>query len=215
MTEVRDLGGRDVITVTGDLKDPSTAPRIVAEAVDGMSGLDTVVANAGTSTRGHLHQISVEEWDGIYALNVRATWQLGVAALEFLTANGGAFVIVSSISGHYPQPGTGPYSSAKAVLNMLTRHMALEWAPRVRVNAVSPGYTVTPRTAGLYVQDGPGITRADIVPLQRLADPEADIAGVVDFLLSAQARYLTGHNIVVDGGMADSVFLRDPMASNL
>ena len=206
--------GADVVAATGDLADPSTPGRLVDAAVSKFGGLDSVVINAAIGSRGALESIEIDEWDRVHAVNVRSPWLLAVAALPYLRRSQGSIVVVSSVSGAHPHPGTGPYSSSKAALNMLVRQMALEWAPSgVRVNAVSPGFTVTPRTQSVYEAGSPGHNRQDAVPLGRLADPGSDMAGVVAFLLSEDAHYITGQNVVVDGGLGDSVYLRDPMCA--
>ncbi|RMB83741.1 hypothetical protein CTZ28_21705 [Streptomyces shenzhenensis] len=110
-----------------------------------LGGLDTLVSNAGATGRGTLRQVSLEEWQATFDLNVRATWLLARAAYDALEAAHGSVVVTTSISALHPTPRAGAYSVSKAALSMLVRHLALEWGPAgVRVNAVAPGPTHSP-----------------------------------------------------------------------
>jgi len=109
------------------------------------------------------------------------------------------------MSGIEPYPGTGAYSPSKAALIMLVRVLALEWAADgVRVNAVSPGLFRTGMTAPIYADPQGTAAREALVSMHRIGDPEHDCAGVVAFLLSRDAGYMTGQNILVDGGLLGS-----------
>jgi glucose 1-dehydrogenase len=110
------------------------------------------------------------------------------------------------MAGVQPYPGVGAYSPSKAGLLMLIRLLAQEWAADgVRANAVSPGMIHTTMTAPIYADAEIKAQREAIIPLHRIGDPMADIAGVVAFLLSADAAYTTGQNIRADGGLLDAV----------
>ena len=117
-----------------------------------------------------------------------------------------ARVTGASMSGVTPQPGLGAYSVSKAGVIMLTRLMAQEWASDgIRVNAVSPGMVITPMTEANYADAEFRRAREIMVPAGRIADPASDIAGVVAFLLGPDAGYLSGQNVVADGGVGDSM----------
>ena len=110
------------------------------------------------------------------------------------------------MSGVSPQPGMGAYSVSKAGLIMLTRLMAQEWAADgIRANCVSPGMVLTPMTEANYRDADFRERREAMCPVPRIGDPDEDIAGVVAFLLSAGAGYMTGQNLLADGGLADSI----------
>lgn len=158
--------------------------------------------NAGTSTLIRLGDQDVAEWQRLVALNLHAVFYgIKLCAPAMAAVGGGCIVNTSSISGTRPAAGEGAYAAAKAGVAALTATAALEYAPAVRVNAVAPGAVHTGLTDPL-LSGFPAARQwwTDKTPLGRIADPE-DIADVVLFLCSPLARYVTGQNIVVDGGM--------------
>jgi glucose 1-dehydrogenase len=198
--------GADVEALTGDLADTRVPARLVSAAADRFGGLDAVIANAGVVAPATLVDLSEDAWDRIFAINVRSAWLLARAAWPHLKANRGSFVAVASMSGVEPYPGTGAYSPSKAALIMLVRTLAHEWAADgVRVNAVSPGLFKTAMTAPIYADREKTAAREALVPMHRIGDPERDCAGVVAFLLSRDAGYMTGQNILADGGLLGSI----------
>jgi len=198
--------GADVVALHGDLSQPDTPRRIVEAAAERLRGLDGIVSNAGIVQPGTLTGIEDDAWDRVFAVNVKSVWQLARAAHPHLKASGGALVAVASMSGVEPYPGMGAYSPSKAALIMLVRTLAQEWAADgVRVNAVSPGLFGTSLTAPIYADPVKKAAREALVPMHRIGDPARDCAGLVEFLLSPDAAYLTGQNVVVDGGLLGSV----------
>lgn len=198
--------GVEATAVRGDLTDPETPARLIASAVDAFGGLEAVVSNAGIAQPGALLDVGVDDWNRLFDINTRATWLLAKAAHPWLRQAGGRLVAVASMSGVDPQPGMGAYSVSKAALIMLTRLIAQEWADDgIRANCVSPGMVLTPMTAQAYADAEFKRRRENFAPLRRIADPLTDIAGVVAFLLGPDAAYCSGQNIVVDGGLTDSV----------
>ncbi|MEM7251306.1 MAG: SDR family oxidoreductase [Pseudomonadota bacterium] len=196
----------NVIPVVGDLADPTTPERLINEVLSALGGLDAIVSNAGIGKPHSLLDATLEQWDRVLNINLRATWLLAKAAYPALRESEGHIITVSSLSGVAPQPDMGAYSVAKSGLIMLTRLMAQEWAAdRIRANCVSPGFVVTEMTQAAYADDAFRRAREAHVPVGRLADPGDDIAGVVAFLLSDDARYCNGQNFVVDGGVTDSI----------
>ena len=110
------------------------------------------------------------------------------------------------MSGVEPYPGTGAYSPSKAALIMLIRVLAQEWAADgIRVNAISPGLVKTAMTAPIYADAEKTRAREALVPMHRIADPERDMAGIAAFLISPDAGYITGQNILADGGLLGSI----------
>lgn len=203
-----ELGGQGVETMTliGDLADPAVPERLIADATSCFGGLDAVVANAGMSRPGNLLTTELADWDRLFDVNLRSVWLLCRAAHGALKASGGSIVTVASMSGLMPQPGLGAYSITKAGLIMLTRMMAQEWAQDgIRVNAVSPGMVITPMTEANYADAEFRAAREAMVPMGSIADPARDIAGVVAFLLGPDAAYMSGQNVLADGGLSDSV----------
>ena len=185
-----------------DVADASAMQEAARDAADAMGGLSLLFNNAGTSTLSSLHRFEPETWDHVVRVNLDGVFNgFRACAPIMLEGGGGAIVSTASISGTRPAAGEAPYSAAKAGVLALTASAALEYAPTVRVNAVSPGMIRTKLTTPLL--DGvPGEVEAMVhkTPLARIGDPD-DVADVVVFLCSDAARFVTGHNVVVDGGM--------------
>ncbi|MBN8943753.1 MAG: SDR family oxidoreductase [Rhizobiales bacterium] len=207
--EITALGIR-VLPVSGDLADPATPQRLVDEALAFCDGLDTLVCNAGITAPAPLAGLALDQWDRLFAINSRAPWLLAQAARAALAGSRGAYVAIASMSGLEPHVGHGAYSASKAALIMLCRQLAQEWGPAgIRVNAVCPGMIRTPMTEPIYQDADIAALRDRIVPLQRVGRPE-DVADVVAFLASRDARYVTGEAIRVDGGFASSILAHVP-----
>jgi NAD(P)-dependent dehydrogenase (short-subunit alcohol dehydrogenase family) len=186
-----------------DVTDYSALERAVHDAHEAMGGLSLLFNNAGGSNMARVHDWSLDEWDRIVRLNLTGVFHGMKAATPLLLADGGgAIVSTASISGTRPSAGEAPYAAAKAAVAALTATAALEYAPTVRVNAVSPGMIRTALTRLLLDGEGLGAAKweREKTPLDRIGAPE-DIADVVVFLCSDLARFVTGQNIVVDGGM--------------
>ncbi len=198
--ELRAAGAQAVGHVA-DITAPPACTQAVALAEQHFGGLDVLVNNAGRGKRVPLSELDIADWDDVFALNVRAPWLLAKAAYPLLKAARGKVVSVGSVSGLNPQPGLGPYSPAKAAVIMLTRQLAIEWAPDgIRVNSVSPGVIHTPLVDWIYKDPERKEARTKFIPQGRVGVPE-DIANVIAFLVGPDADYLQGENIVVDGAL--------------
>ena len=196
--------GHQIVPVVADMADPQTPQRLV-EAATIFGGLDALVSNAGFAIPGPLLTQNIEDWDRVFAVHVRAAWLLGRAAHPLLQAAGGSMVVTTSISGTNATAPLGAYSPSKAAALMLVRQMALEWGPDgIRVNALSPGLTETPGTAVVYAQPQARAQRASRIPLRRIAQAE-DMANALSFLVGPDAGYVTGIDLLVDGGFAHSL----------
>jgi NAD(P)-dependent dehydrogenase (short-subunit alcohol dehydrogenase family) len=182
--------------VTGDLSDPRVPERLVAETVEGLGGLDALVNNAGVSLAKPALELTADDFDQVFSIDVRASFLLSQQAARAM-ADGGSIVNITSIHEHIPRVGFTVYASAKAALGMLTRNLALELAPAIRVNAVAPGAIATERNQEAW----------DLAPLIPLGRPgeATEVASVVSFLLSPEASYITGASLVVDGGASQDV----------
>ncbi len=203
--EAARLGGR-LLPLIGDLADAATPARLVQQAIASLGGLDAVVSNAGVSRPASLVNLELADWDYLLAVNVRAPWLLAKAAYPALLESGGSFVAVASMSGLQPYPGMGAYSPSKAAVLMLVRTLAQEWAgDGIRVNAVSPGLIHTSLTARIYADPATKAAREVLVPMHRIGAPDTDIAGIVAFLIGPDAGYISGQNILADGGLLDAV----------
>ncbi|GMU77724.1 MAG: oxidoreductase [Acidimicrobiia bacterium] len=184
-----------------DVTDLTALAWAMRDADEQLGGLTTIFNNAGGSNLSPLHAYDETEWDRIVRLNLTGVFHGFKAGAPLLLANGGgAIVSTASISGTRPAAGEGPYAAAKAAVAALTATAALEYAPRVRVNAVSPGMIHTGLTDPLLTLDWAVPHMQAKTPLARIGTPE-DVADVVCFLASDLARFVTGQNVVVDGGM--------------
>lgn len=206
---ITELGGHAVALVD-DLGDPDAAGRLVDAAVAEFGGLDALVANAGIASPGALSEISVEDWDSMFSVNLRGAWLLARASYPHLRLSRGSACFTSSMSGQQPHAGSGPYSPTKAALTIMAQTLALEWAPEgIRVNVVSPGMTHTPMTEKMYADPAIKEAREAIIPLGRIGEP-TDIANVIEFLVGPLSGYVTGQDICVDGGFSKSILSHIP-----
>jgi len=214
VAELKDLGA-EPLAIHADMADAEAPARAVAAAVERLGGLDGVVSNAGVNRPGRLLDYAVEDWDRLFAVNTRATWLLARAAHPALAASRGAIVAVASMSGSNAHANLGAYGPSKAAVIMLAQVLAQEFGPDgIRVNTVSPGMVRTGMTAAVYTDERVAAERAALVPLGRVAAPE-DIADAIAFLLGPDARYVNGHDLVVDGGVSGNLLGRLPGLSRI
>ncbi len=189
-----------------DVRSLSEVQRAVAEAEAALGGLDGLVNNAGINAYFDAVAMTEDEWDTVFAVDLKAAWLLAKATLPGLIERRGAIVNMSSIQAQLTIEGFFPYAAAKAGLEGLTRSLALEYAPvGVRVNAVAPGYTDTRLLREwLDLQPDPEATLGSVVakiPMRRVTDPR-EVGNAVVFLLSDQASAITGTTLAVDCGLA-------------
>ena len=193
----------DGIAYAADVTDFDSLARAATDANERLGGLTVLFNNAGGASMAAVHDYALDEWQRIVTLNLTGVFHgFKAVAPLIVQSGGGAIVSTASISGTRPAAGEAPYAAAKAAVAALTATAALEYAPTVRVNAVSPGMIATPMTRLLLEERGLGRAEqmAAKTPLDRVGAPE-DIADVVVFLCSDLARFVTGQNIVIDGGM--------------
>ena len=191
-------GGR-ALAVQADVGDPAQAQELIARAVREYGRVDVLVNNAGIVDRSGLWQISQAGWSEMMAVHVTGPFFASRAAAEAMVKQGaGAIINIASMRGI--DPGSGPlhYSVSKAAVLMLTKCLARDLAPHVRVNAIAPGYTETAFHADRTIAERQQITSR--IPLRRFGRPE-DIAGAAVFLASDGAAYMTGHTLVLSGGV--------------
>jgi NAD(P)-dependent dehydrogenase (short-subunit alcohol dehydrogenase family) len=193
-------GDRAAVFVPADVRDADQATALVTATVERFGRLDVLVNNAGGSPDAPAATVSPRFVDKIVALNLLAPFYVAQAANAVMQEQetGGAIVNIGSVSAHDPQPGTAAYSAAKAGLLVLSRALALEWAPKVRVNHITTGLIRTEAAAEVYGEDG-GAAVAGIIPMGRMAVP-ADVARTCLYLASDLAGYVTGADLAVHGG---------------
>jgi NAD(P)-dependent dehydrogenase (short-subunit alcohol dehydrogenase family) len=193
---------RRAVHVVADVRDPDQAASVITAAAERFGRLDVLVNNAGGSPEADAATVSPRFVSSIVTLNLLAPFYCGQAANAVMQgqAEGGSIVNIGSVSGIRPSPGTAAYGAAKAGLINLTQTLAVEWAPKVRVNCVTAGLVAT--EAGLAHYGGEaGMARvAATVPLGRFATPK-DLADLCLFLSSPSvAGYVSGANLVAHGG---------------
>lgn len=190
--------GHEAKAVAADLSNP----REVSALCEGAGPVDVLVCNAGIQgPAGPLAAASDADWQQVLSINLRSAAQLTSGLIPGMVARGGGSVILmSSIAGLRGNGAIGLYGLSKAALAQLARNLAVEWGPKgVRVNAVSPGLIRTPLAAGLMANEAFMQRRLQATPLRRVGEP-TEVAGVVAMLASDAGAFVTGQNIVVDGG---------------
>jgi len=196
----RELGA-GAVGVGADVATEAGAAALVSAAVEAFGRLDVLVNNAGLAAAGDTRDLELATWQRVIDLNMTAVFLCARdAARHMLAAGGGAIINTASVQAFAPFPRRLAYGSTKAAVVMMTRIMAAEWAPHIRVNAVAPGYVRTDMTERLQAEgriDFEAISRR--TPQRRLAEP-GELAGAYTFLASTEASFVTGETIVVDGG---------------
>jgi glucose 1-dehydrogenase len=191
-------GGGRVEWVVGDVSNPAICDRLVRETVDKLGGIDVLVNNAGLTAAKPVLELTVDDFDEIFSVDVKGAFFLSVAAAREMKGKGGAIVNVTSVHEHIPRPGFALYAAAKAALGMLTRSLALELAEDgIRVNSVAPGAIATERNkeADELVPE---------IPLGRTGKPD-EVAGLVSYLAGDESGYVSGASFLIDGAMSQQV----------
>ena len=192
---IRETGG-EASFVRTDMRDPEAVEALVEAAVEEYGGVDVLVNNAAVETYTGAGEATVEDWDLVLETDFRGYWLCAREAVRHMES--GAVVNVASNHARLTTPEMFPYNAVKAGVEGMTRAMALDFGPRVRVNAVAPGWVAVERTTGGMSEDRRRELAA-IHPVGRLGEPE-DVAAPVAFLASEEAGYVTGTSLLVDGG---------------
>jgi NAD(P)-dependent dehydrogenase (short-subunit alcohol dehydrogenase family) len=193
--------GREAVFVAADVREPDECERVVDVAVERFGRLDIVVNNAGGSPAADSATASPRFSEAIVRLNLLGPLYLSQKAYAVMETQpeGGSIINIGSISGMRPSPGTVAYGAAKAGLVNMTQTLAMEWAPKVRVNCVTPGLMWTSDVKNFY-GDAAAVERvASTVPAGRLGQP-SDVADACLFLASDLSGFTSGANLVLHGG---------------
>jgi NAD(P)-dependent dehydrogenase (short-subunit alcohol dehydrogenase family) len=200
--------GRTAEFTRADVRDPEQARELIAAAADRFGGVDVVISNAGGAPPAPAATASPRLHARVIELNLIAPLHVAQGANEVMQGQpeGGSIIMIGSVSGTRPSPGTAAYGAAKAGLHHLVTSLAIEWAPKVRVNTVVPGFVATESAAAHY-GDADGVAAvAATVPLGRLATPD-DVAAACLFLASPRAAYVSGASLTLHGGGEPPAFL--------
>jgi len=199
-TLAAELGPRTHIC-PADLADPEAAPALIATAEAALGGVEILVNNAGLTKDGLALRMSDADWAKVLDVDLAAPFRLSRAALKFmLRRKAGRIINIGSVVGSTGNPGQANYAAAKAGLIGLTKALAQEVASRgITVNLIAPGFIATPMTESL--SDAQRAALAEKIPLGRLGAP-ADIAAAAVYLASAEAAWITGATLHINGGMA-------------
>jgi meso-butanediol dehydrogenase / (S,S)-butanediol dehydrogenase / diacetyl reductase len=204
--ECQAAGGRGR-AYQADVSDPDEVVSTVEQITADLGGIDVVHSNAGRLSAGSVLEVSLAEWQRIFAVNVTAMFLFARAVIPVMrAAGGGAIVTTGSISGMLGEPALAAYTASKAAVVNLTRQMAIDFArDGIRVNCVCPGWVDTGFNDPQFEHDN--LSQQDIeelidrtVPMGRQGLPE-EMAAAVAFLASADASYITGQTLLVDGGL--------------
>lgn len=201
--------GRGIDFLPCDVRDPDSVREMIDAIVAKYGRLDTVVNNAGGAPFALAADASPNFHSKIIQLNLLAPLLVSQVANDVMQKqdDGGSIVMISSVSGHRPSPGTAAYGAAKAGVDSLVASLAVEWAPKVRMNSVICGLVNT-ESSHLHYGDEDGIAAVSgTVPMQRMATPE-DIGRTAAFLASPLAAYVTGSALLVHGGGEKPAFLQ-------
>jgi len=196
--DIEAAGGK-ALAVPTDVTDKAALVNLFDAAVDTFGSLSILVNNAGGSPyRTPLAELTEDAWDLCFDLNLKGLWQASVLAAERMDQ--GAIVNISSGASHHGVPGSGHYGAAKAGVNSLTKTMALEWAPKIRVNCICPGWVETE-----VMMTAMNFTKADLdkvaarIPMARMGTPE-DLGLAALYLVAPASSWVTGQIIDISGG---------------
>jgi NAD(P)-dependent dehydrogenase (short-subunit alcohol dehydrogenase family) len=201
VAEIAEAGGRALFAPL-DVTSEEDWLRIVQAAVASYGKLDVLVNNAGISNRAGLEEISIETWDRVMAVNAKGVFLGTKAAIpEMRKAGGGSIINISSIYGLVGSGGSAAYHASKGAVRLFTKAAAIQYAgDGIRVNSVHPGFVDTLLTAQFHALPGVRENRLSRTPLGWLAAPE-DIAPGILYLASDESSFVTGSELVIDGGM--------------
>lgn len=193
----------NLFTMEGDVTDGGFRENLIQKIQSNWGKLDLLVNNVGTNIRKKFAEISEEEYRKLFEINLFSLTEISRKAFPLLKASGNASVVnIGSVAGTLDIGSGPPYGMTKAAVIQFTKHLAVEWAEyKIRVNTVSPWYIETPLTESVLAQPERYQKILATTPLGRVGQPE-EVSALVAFLCMDRASYITGQNIMVDGGMS-------------
>lgn len=196
----------EVHWVVADVAKTADCERVVQEAA-ARGHIGALVNNAGVQLTGKVPEVTDQDWDLLMGVNCRGVFAMARAAIPHLAAHRGSIVNIGSMAGNTAEYSMPLYNASKAFVHGLTRAIAVDHGPRIRCNAVSPGWIATELTVDAFaLSSNPHSAQHDTEirhPLRRLGKPQ-DVAAAVAWLLSDQASFITGQCITVDGGLTSA-----------
>jgi NAD(P)-dependent dehydrogenase (short-subunit alcohol dehydrogenase family) len=200
--EIAAQSGQQAVTLACDVSDQASVEAAAARAERATGRCQILMNNAGILRPGALASLTLAEWNALMSVNLTGYFLCAQAfGRQMLAGDGGAIVHTASIAASEPQGTSGAYSVSKAGVAMLSRLIALEWGPAVRSNVVSPGLVETPMSQAFYQVEGVREKRSAMTTAKRIGQPQ-DIADAALFLASDRASYITGQELIVDGGFS-------------
>jgi hypothetical protein len=202
--ELKDAG-HDVLFVACDVSQEDQVVDMVQKAMDQYGRIDVLVNNAGVGVYKPVLEASGEDWDHCLSVNLKGVFLCSKYVIPHMQDLGkGAIVNISSVHSHATVNGVAPYAASKGGITALTRNMAIDYGPAVRVNSIAPGWVLTPLIQGIFDSyDDPDAQRKaveDRQVMKRIGQPE-DIGHAAAFLASDEASFITGTQLFVDGGL--------------
>jgi NAD(P)-dependent dehydrogenase (short-subunit alcohol dehydrogenase family) len=206
-----DGGSKRAVFIKADVSSHEDVVRLKDETLATFGAIDILVNNAGIQAPYSMEKLPMSAWNKVMEIDLKGTLLCSqIVGAEMIKRRSGAVINNASISGRYAYPDGGAYGPAKAAVIMLTKQCAMEWSQYgIRVNSISPGLIRTPLSENIYQDEDVLHRREEMIPLGRIGRPE-DIAFAAVFLASDEAGYITGQDLLVDGGLTDSVFQRIP-----
>jgi hypothetical protein len=197
--------GHDVIFVSCDVSQEEQVKDMVQKAKDAYGRIDVLVNNAGVGVYKPILEASSEDWDHCLSVNLKGVFLCSKYAIPHMQALGkGAIVNISSVHSHATVNGVAPYAASKGGITALTRNMAIDYGPTIRVNSIAPGWVLTPLIQGIFDSyDDPEAQQKaveDRQVMKRIGRPE-DVGHAAAFLASDDADFVTGAQLFVDGGL--------------
>jgi NAD(P)-dependent dehydrogenase (short-subunit alcohol dehydrogenase family) len=203
--------GPRCIFVKFDVSVKKDVLRLKENTLSYFGAVDILVNNAGAQGPFPMEKITEEAWDRIMDIDLKGTFYCSqIFGEQMIKQKTGVILNMASISAHYAYPDGGAYGPAKSATIMLTKQCAMEWAKHnIRVNSISPGLIRTPLSENIYQDEAVTQARIEMIPMRRIGTPE-DVAYTTLFLCSDESSYITGQDILVDGGITDNIFQKIP-----